>query len=451
MDDGPLCSAPAFDEEEFVICSRSAEVEGQRSHIASSLECDAVFPSMESAKSAITEYASCPVLQTSRKKHEFVSFLCFRAGVHRKRASLVTEDLQRDRKSLKCECPFAVKLRRMGASESYKVYYVNDRHNHEVFDQAELESLPQNRFIPENVKDKILELNQHGVLTPSQIMTLIEKDEFPELKVTWTKRDVQNLIQKHSRRTHEASDFVNLLNERCSAGWETRIFLDSETSRMQRIFWMSAKGKEQYQVFNDVLEVDATYKTNRFGMPLVLFTAIDNHGITHLVAGCLVSNERYESYLWCFRAFAECGANLPPVVVFSDGDTEIARAIAEVWPQSTHLLCRFHIAQNVNRALAGVLRCRLTEFLGDFWRIGSIEELSRYCEQFEELSEKYPEAGDYLKILKSKDKKWAFAYTHEHFVAGVSSTQRQESINSQIKSSLLSNSSLNRILDGLIV
>src|SRR5690242_9728233 len=73
VDDNPLCSASAFDEEEFVICS--AEVDGQRSHIASSVECDAVFPSIESAKSAITEYACCPVLQTSRKKHEFVSFL----------------------------------------------------------------------------------------------------------------------------------------------------------------------------------------------------------------------------------------------------------------------------------------------------------------------------------------------------------------------------------------
>ena len=59
----------------------------------------------------------------------------------------------------------------------------------------------------------------------------------------------------------------------------------------------------------------------------------------------------------------------------------------------------------------------------------------------------YPEAADYLATLKAKEQKWAFSFTHEHFVAGVSSTQRQESINCQIKASLLSNSSLKHILD----
>ena len=43
---------------------------------------------------------------------------------------------------------------------------------------------------------------------------------------------------------------------------------------------------------------------------------------------------------------------------------------------------------------------------------------------------------------------WAFAYTHNNFVAGVSSTQWQEMVNCQIKSALLSNTSLSRIIDG---
>ena len=38
-------------------------------------------------------------------------------------------------------------------------------------------------------------------------------------------------------------------------------------------------------------------------MPLVLFTVVDNHGLTNLVAGCLVSNEKYDSYEWALRQF----------------------------------------------------------------------------------------------------------------------------------------------------
>ena len=49
---------------------------------------------------------------------------------------------------------------------------------------------------------------------------------------------------------------------------------------------------------------------------------------------------------------------------------------------------------------------------------------------------------------QGKKTQWAFAYTHNYFVAGVSSSQRQEMVNCQIKSALMSNSSLSCIIDG---
>ena len=58
--------------------------------------------------------------------------------------------------------------------------------------------------------------------------------------------------------------------------------------------------------------------------------------------------------------------------------------------------------------------------------------------------------GGRILSLSSRGKKtqWAFAYTQNNFVAGVSSTQRQEMVNCQIKYALLSNSSLSCIIDG---
>ena len=182
-------------------------------------------------------------------------------------------------------------------------------------------------------------------------------------------------------------------------------------------------------------------------MPLALLTTIDNHGITNLIAGCLLSNERYESYCWALAQF-DNAAKIQPVVVFSDGDTEIERAIQKTWPSTVHLLCRFHIGQNISRALAPILRTRFHQFLDDFWSVSSIEDLQEYNDQFTQLEESWPEASSYLHRLKLKQHKWAFAYTHDNFVAGVSSTQRQEMINSQVKSSLISNSALIRIIDG---
>ncbi|XP_078430746.1 protein FAR1-RELATED SEQUENCE 5-like [Wolffia australiana] len=127
---------------------------------------------------------------------------------------------------------------------------------------------------------------------------------------------------------------------------------------------------------------------------------------------------------------------------------ELVRAIKVIWPNAIHLLCRFHISQNIMRALASSLRANLSEFMNEFWRVGSIEEIDEFELEFSTLKSKWQAAESYLRVLEGKKKQWAFAYTHNNFVAGVSSTQRQEMGNGQIKSALLSNSSLLRIIDG---
>jgi hypothetical protein len=53
-----------------------------------------------------------------------------------------------------------------------------------------------------------------------------------------------------------------------------------------------------------------------------------------------------------------------------------------------------------------------------------------------------------MKFSKNQDTKWAFVHTHSNFVAGVSSTQRQEQVNGQIKANLMSNSTLKQIING---
>ena len=67
-------------------------------------------------------------------------------------------------------------------------------------------------------------------------------------------------------------------------------------------------------------------------------------------------------------------------------------------------------------------------------------------EQFVLMERTWDLARDYLKILQSKQEKWAFAFTHSIFTAGVSSTQRQEMINHQVKSGELCQQRIDDVL-----
>lgn len=183
-------------------------------------------------------------------------------------------------------------------------------------------------------------------------------------------------------------------------------------------------------------------------MPLVLFTVVDNNGITCLVAGALLSDETRESYVWVLEQLKTYGG-CEPNVIFTDGDFELAKAITSIFPSSIHLLCRWHIAQNITRKLAGELRKNLNCFPGDFWLVGSIEEMEEFCVEWEQGKLKWSDFAitvNYMQLLEAKKEKWAFAFTQKYFVAGISSTQRQESVNFQTKADLVSNSTLSQLV-----
>lgn len=134
-------------------------------------------------------------------------------------------------------------------------------HNHELFEEIELAVLGRNRYIPEDVKTRMLELNKCGVLKSAQIMAIIE-DEF-DIPTTWNRRDMHNLFSSVRNTQSETSDFVALLNKKAESGWKMSMQLNEDTLRLERIFWISSKGVECYSCFYDVIEIDATYKTNR--------------------------------------------------------------------------------------------------------------------------------------------------------------------------------------------
>ena len=94
-------------------------------------------------------------------------------------------------------------------------------------------------------------------------MLLIAKEHFPDKPVTWTTKDVQNLFQKHCDRRKEAHNFIELLNSRANRGWQVFMQHNQDSLRLESVFWISRLGKETYSKFHDVIEIDATYKTNR--------------------------------------------------------------------------------------------------------------------------------------------------------------------------------------------
>ena len=101
--------------------------------------------------------------------------------------------------------------------------------------------------------------------------------------------------------------------------------------------------------FHDVIVYDTTSKTNRYEMALSLFVAIDNNYKTRIVTQALTKYENQADFHWILQCTLQATDNLQPKVLFTDSDPTIIAAFQVVYPQTRHLLCIYHLLENINK------------------------------------------------------------------------------------------------------
>ena len=186
-----------------------------------------------------------------------------------------------------------------------------------------------------------------------------------------------------------------------------------------------------YNKFGDVLICDATYKTNRFKMPLFIFAGVNHHRST-VVFGCaLINDERIETYKWVFRIFLHAMGMKKPQSILTDGDRAMKGAIKYVMPETRHRLCSWHLERNAK----GI--CHQSGFIRQF---NSCMLSSCIVDEFEnkwaELVSKYNlnvDKKDWVKQMYGMKENWAEAFFRGTFFAGMTTTQRCEGYHSYIK------------------
>ncbi|XP_023766204.2 protein FAR1-RELATED SEQUENCE 4-like [Lactuca sativa] len=95
------------------------------------------------------------------------------------------------------------------------------------------------------------------------------------------------------------------------------------------MFWDDEMEKAYYVEFGDVISFDATFRTNKYQMVFVLFTAIDHHKKSVTVGSGLLSNESIESYSWLLKAFLKTHGK-EPTLVLTDQDAAIKQAVENI-------------------------------------------------------------------------------------------------------------------------
>ena len=137
------------------------------------------------------------------------TILCSRAGKpEQKNITKV-----RNRVSQRCNCEFFVRASLNLESNLWCIINLNLNHNHPMVEQVHRHFMLAERYIPDDVKERITLLRKAGVKIP--VIRNILKEEFGE-HVTWVYSDLYNFIyniEGTRQKEFDAEEFLKLLDK----------------------------------------------------------------------------------------------------------------------------------------------------------------------------------------------------------------------------------------------
>ena len=120
------------------------------------------------------------------------------------------------------------------------------------------------------------------------------------------------------------------------------------TDTLSDILWAHPDSVKLFNTFPTVLVMDLTYKVNKYRIPLLEVAGCTSTGKTYAIAFGFLTSEKEDNFVWALRAvsnFLRCKDELK--VIVTDRDQALMKAVDDVFPKCTALLCQYHILMNV--------------------------------------------------------------------------------------------------------
>ncbi|XP_059632847.1 protein FAR1-RELATED SEQUENCE 5-like [Cornus florida] len=176
--------------------------------------------------------------------------------------------------------------------------------------------------------------------------------------IGYTKVDVQNYIRTRRQNELECGVAGWLMNYFQTQSWEDPSFfhvvqLDKDTM-ITNIFWADSKMISDYGHFGDVVTFDTTYKLIQGNRPLGVFLGLNHHRQTCVLGATFMYDEMADSFAWLFNTFLNGMSCKVPRTVLTDKDVAMAKALAEVMPDTNHHLCTWHLMLNAQKHIGNM-------------------------------------------------------------------------------------------------
>ena len=306
------------------------------------------------------------------------------------------------------------------------------------------------RHIPDDLKEYALFLHRNTRLGPAEIFKSLQKECSTKQKpVQFLKEDIVALCGTKDTfgSSLDCSNMISFLKERQEHDkllhWN---YESNSEGELDRAFFTMIGGHDAWLANGGKVAIlDTKHGTNRYAFYLALFTTVKSDGKTCVLAGGLLQKQDEASFCWLFSEFEKAFGGRP-VTFFTDGDRAMAPAIAQIWPDTIHLLSTFHLFKNFTQHMkSGMKGEDYKQALNMWWKVAKGTDLSQrdtfenrwtdlcnFIESKHDMKKSYEDKKRWLDGMGSKKEMWAACYTWQHTTFGVHCTARAKAINRSV-------------------
>lgn len=346
------------------------------------------------------------------------------------KATCSTKGTKRRRNILREECPALMRIKLI-VGEKWEVAKFVEGHSHAGLTPRKTHFLRSHRQVSSCHKSLIETFGQANIRT-SQLMSVLEIESGGLQNIGCIERDIRNEIGtiRQERKLHDAQLLIEHFRDMKELNPSFYYaFEEDEEGRLKHCFWADGLSRKAYHHFGDVVVFDTTYDTNEYSLVFAPFTGINHHKETTLFGCGFISDEKKESFLWLFRKWQEAMSDENPIMIFTDQDPAITKAIKQAFPSTCHRYCMWHIMKKASVKLG--LTASKPEFLPFYNCVWKSETSDQFESSWDEvIKENNLQGNEWISNLYEIRHMWIPTYSNGIFSAGLRSTQRSESINS---------------------
>lgn len=227
---------------------------------------------------------------------------------------------------------------------------------------------------------------------------------------------------------------------------------------MNGIFFQDEEMKRMYDSFPEIMFVDATYKLNDLHMPLYIFLVEEGNGESEVVAVWMVVVEDTVSISQMAEIFKKHNPSWEKTkTIMSDKDFIERDALTSQFPDSSILICLFHVLRTFRREITcdklGITSAERVLALEIMQKMAYAKTSDEYLVLHQELKDtKLASVKDYFDTNWHPIKEqWVDGLKSENITFMNRTNNRIECINQKLKSVITKYSSLPQFFSQLLV